>query len=209
MAISNFFQLALHGIVATRLNHCNDVIPGGIPHITIKTYIAPAIQKLCKKKSFHYLSSMVIIKSHAEFESYVGKELGVSPWHQISQEQINNFADATLDHQWIHVDAERAKTESPFKTTIAHGYLTLSLVPYFWKQVVDVQNLKMEVNYGIEQIKFGQAVLVNNEVRCRVSLKSIINLRGISKATLFIQLEIKDQPKHAFTGDVLFLYHFI
>ena len=152
---------------------------------------------------------MVIIKSHAEFESYLGKEIGVSDWHQITQEQINQFADATLDHQWIHVDTERAKTESPFKTTIAHGYLTLSLIPYFWKQVANVQNLKMEVNYGIEQLKFGQAVLVNNEVRCRVSLKSIINLRGITKATLFIKLEIKDQLKPAFTGDTLFLYHFM
>ncbi len=152
---------------------------------------------------------MVVIKSHAKFESYLGKEIGVSNWHQITQEQINKFADATLDHQWIHIDTERAKKESPFKTTIAHGYLTLSLIPYFWKQVADVQNLKMEVNYGIEQLKFGQAVLVNNEVRCRVSLKSIINLRGITKATLFIQLEIKDQAKLAFSGDTLFLYHFM
>jgi len=152
---------------------------------------------------------MVVIKTHAEFESHLGKEIGVSPWHQITQEQINNFANATLDFQWIHTDIERAKKESPFKTTIAHGYLTLSLIPYFWKQIADVQNLKMEVNYGIEQLKFGQAVLVNNEVRCRVLLKSIINLRGTTKATLFIQLEIKDQPKHAFTADVLFLYHFI
>jgi acyl dehydratase len=152
---------------------------------------------------------MVVIKSHAEFEWHLGKEIGVSPWHQITQEQINNFANATLDFQWIHTDIERAKKESPFKTTIAHGYLTLSLIPYFWKQIADVQNLKMEVNYGIEQLRFGQAVLVNNEVRCRVLLKSIINLRGITKATLFIQLEIKDQPKHAFTAEVLFLYHFI
>ena len=152
---------------------------------------------------------MVVIKSHAEFESYLGKELGVSPWHKITQEQINKFANATLDYQWIHIDTERAKTESPFKKTIAHGYLTLSLIPYFWKQIVEVQNLKMEVNYGIEMIKFGQAVLVDSEVRCRVSLKSIINLRGTTKATLFIQLEIKDQPKNAFAGDVIFLYHFI
>lgn len=152
---------------------------------------------------------MVVIKSHTEFESHLGKEIGVSNWHQITQEQINQFADATLDHQWIHTDTERAKTESPFKTTIAHGYLTLSLIPYFWKQVADVQNLKMEVNYGIEQLRFGQAVLVNSEVRCRVSLKSIINLRGITKATLFITLEIKGQIKPAFTGDALFLYHFM
>ena len=152
---------------------------------------------------------MIVIKSHAEFESHLGKEIGVSDWHQITQEQINQFADATLDHQWIHTDTERAKTESPFKTTIAHGYLTLALIPYFWKQVADVQNLKMEVNYGIEQLKFGQAVLVNDEVRCRVSLKSIINLRGITKATLTITLEIKGQQKPAFTGDALFLYHFM
>ena len=152
---------------------------------------------------------MVVIKSHAEFESYLGKEIGVSNWHQITQEQINQFADATLDHQWIHTDVERAAKESPFKTTIAHGYLTLSLIPYFWKQVADVQNLKMEVNYGIEQLKFGQAVLVNSEVRCRVSLKASINLRGITKATLFITLEIKDQAKPAFTCDTLFLYHFV
>jgi len=151
---------------------------------------------------------MVTIRSHEEFETHLGKELGVSSWHKITQEQINSFADATLDHQWIHVDPERAKRESPFKTTIAHGYLTLSLIPYLWKQVTDVQNLKMEVNYGLEQLKFGHPVLVDNEVRCRVWLKSIINLRGITKATLSIQLEIKDQQKHAFTGDALFLYHF-
>jgi len=152
---------------------------------------------------------MLVIKNHAEFEAFLGRELGVSPWHKITQEQINKFANATLDHQWIHVDTERAKTESPFKKTIAHGYLTLALIPYFWKQIVEVQNLKMEVNYGIEMIKFGQAVLVDSEVRCRVSLKSIINLRGITKATLFIQVEINDQPKNAFSGDVVFLYHFI
>ena len=151
---------------------------------------------------------MVVITSHQEFETYLGKELGVSSWHTITQQQIDNFADATLDHQWIHVDPDRAKRESPFKTTIAHGYLTLSLLPYFWKQIVDVQNLKMEVNYGLEGLKFGQAVVVNSEVRCRVSLKAIINLRGTTKATLFIQLEIKDQPKLAYAGDVLFLYHF-
>lgn len=152
---------------------------------------------------------MVVIKSHAEFESHLGKEIGVSNWHTITQEQINNFADATLDHQWIHTDPERAANESPFKATIAHGYLTLSLVPFFWKQIADVKNLKMEVNYGIDRLKFGQAVIVNSEVRCRVSLLSIINLRGVTKATLSLQLEIKDQPKPAFTADTVFLYHFI
>ncbi|HVX28609.1 MAG TPA: MaoC family dehydratase [Parafilimonas sp.] len=152
---------------------------------------------------------MIIIKSHAEFESYTGKELGVSNWHVITQEQINKFAEATLDRQWIHTDPERAKRESPFKTTIAHGYLVLSLIPFFWKQIVDVQNIKLEVNYGIEQLKFCEPVLVGNEVRCRVFLTSIVNLRGVSKATKHIQLEINGKTKYAFTADVLFLYHFI
>lgn len=151
---------------------------------------------------------MLTINSHEEFESHLHKELGVSSWHKITQEQINKFALATHDHQWIHTDPERAQKDSPFSATIAHGYLSLSLVPYFWKQIVDVQNLSMEVNYGIEELRFGQAVIVDSEVRCRVWLKSIVNLKNITKATLFIQLEIKDQKKHAFSGSVLFLYHF-
>ena len=103
---------------------------------------------------------------------------------------------------------EKAAIESPFKTTIAHGYLTLSLIPYLWKQVVSIQNLKMEINYGIEKLRFAQAVTVNSEVRLVVKLVSIANLRGTTNANIGITLEIKDQKKPAFTGEVVFLYHF-
>ncbi|WP_129715048.1 MaoC family dehydratase [Pedobacter sp. SYP-B3415] len=151
---------------------------------------------------------MVVITNHQEFEAHLGKEFGVSAWHTITQEQINQFADATLDHQWIHTEPERAAVESPFKATIAHGYLSLSLIPYLWKQVVDVQNLKMEINYGIENLRFGQAVVVDSEVRLRVKLSGIMNLRGVTKSTIAIELEIKDQKKPAFTGEAVFLYHF-
>ncbi len=151
---------------------------------------------------------MIKISNYNEFEAYLGQELGVSGWHTIDQEQINKFADATLDHQWIHIDAEKAATESPFKATIAHGYLTLSLVPFLWKQIAEIHNLKMEINYGIESLKFGQAVVVDSQVRLRAKLKTIANLRGITKVSIEIILEIKDQAKPAFTGDVLFLYHF-
>ena len=89
--------------------------------------------------------SKVIITCFEDLEKFVGKELGVSGDHQITQAQINQFADATIDHQWIHIDPERAKTESPFKNTIAHGYLTLSLLPYLWDQIIEVQNLKLMV----------------------------------------------------------------
>ena len=76
--------------------------------------------------------SKVVINSYEDFEKLIGQEIGKSEYLQVTQERINLFADATIDHQWIHVDPERAKTESPFKSTIAHGYLTLSLLPYFW-----------------------------------------------------------------------------
>ena len=152
---------------------------------------------------------MITIKSHEEFEQYLGKELGISNWHSIKQEQINLFADATLDHQWIHTNTEKAATDSPFKTTIAHGYLTLALIPYLWKQIVSIQNLKMEINYGIEKLRFAQAVTVDSEVRMKVSLAGIVNLRGVTKANIALELEIKDQKKPAFTGEVVFLYHFM
>jgi acyl dehydratase len=151
---------------------------------------------------------MIIIGSHNEFEAYLGKELGVSNWHTINQPQINLFADATLDHQWIHTDEQRAQSEGPFKATIAHGYLTLSLLPYLWEQIADIQNLKMQINYGIENIRFAQAVTVDSQVRLKAKLTNILNLRGVTKATIGVELEIEGQKKPAYTGDVVFLYHF-
>jgi acyl dehydratase len=152
---------------------------------------------------------MVIIKNHAEFEALLGKEIGISPWHTITQQQIDEFAKATIDHQWIHTDPARAETESPFKATIAHGYLTVSLLPYFWHQIADVQNLKMQINYGIDNIKFSQPVLVNSHVRLKARLAAIVNLRGIIKATIGVEMEIDGQKKPAYTGEVVFLYHFM
>lgn len=152
--------------------------------------------------------SKVVIKSFAELESLIGTELGISEYHKFTQEQINLFADATLDHQWIHIDAERAKKESPFGDTIAHGYLTLSLLPHLWNQIVDVQNLKLQVNYGIEKFKFNQPVLVNNRVRLVARLINAMNLRGVCKANIGVKLEIEGVKKPAYEGEIVFLYHF-
>lgn len=151
---------------------------------------------------------MVIINNFEEYKSFEGKVLGVSNWHGISQEQINKFADATLDHQWIHVDKERAENEGPFKSTIAHGYLTLALIPYLWKQIADVRNVKMEINYGIEDFKFGQPVLVDSEVQLQAKVISITNLRGTVKAVIEATLMLRDNRKPVYTGNVVFLYHF-
>ncbi len=152
--------------------------------------------------------SKLIINSFAEFEEYVGKELGVSEYFKITQDRINKFAEATLDYQWIHVDEERAKVDSPFKSTIAHGYLMVSMLPYLWDQIIEVNNISMLINYGLEKLKFNQPVLAGNEVRLKVTLLSLVNLRGIAKAELKIVLEIKDSPKNALEETAIFLYHF-
>ncbi len=152
--------------------------------------------------------SKVIIGSFAEFEHYLGKSIGVSDYLKIEQSKINQFADATLDHQWIHTDVERAARESPFGKTIAHGYLALSLVPYLWNQIADIRNIKMLINYGLDKLKFNQPVVVDSEVRLKVKLASLANLRGITKAELDAELEIKGNPKPAFSATVILLYHF-
>lgn len=152
--------------------------------------------------------SKVIINSFHEFTALLGKNIGVSDYVELSQERINMFADATQDHQWIHVDTERAATESPFKTTIAHGYLTLSVLPYLWNQIIEVKNLKMMVNYGMDKMKFGQAVKSGESVRLVADLHSIENLRGIAKVQIKFSIEIKETNKKALSGIATFLYYF-
>ena len=152
--------------------------------------------------------SKVVIGSHQEFEQYIGEVIGVSDYLTIDQERVNAFADATLDHQWIHLDDARAKKETKFGGTIAHGYLTLSILPHLWQQIAEINNIEMMINYGIEKLKFNQAVVVGSTVRLKVKLTSLADLRGISKCQLNVTLEIKDNPKPAFTGEMIFLYHF-
>jgi acyl dehydratase len=152
--------------------------------------------------------SKIIINNYKDLEAFLGKEIGVSDYHTITQEQINKFADATLDHQWIHVDPQRAAKESPFKTTIAHGYLTISLLTHLWLQIVEVRNVKLMVNYGIENLKFNQSVAVDSRVRLRAKLESIKDLRGITRAHMKATLEIEGNEKPAYEAIIVFLYHF-
>lgn len=151
---------------------------------------------------------MLEINSYEEFAAHLGEEIGTSEWLTVDQDRINQFADATLDHQWIHVDVERAKAESPYKSTIVHGYLTLSLLPYFWNQIIKVNNLKMLVNYGMDKMRFGQAVPVDSRLRMVTKLHEIANLRGICKASIAFKIEIEGQRKPALEGIATFLYYF-
>ena len=151
--------------------------------------------------------SMLTINNFEEFASHKGQVLGISDWLEIPQDRINLFADATLDHQWIHVDQEKAKS-GPFGQTIVHGSLTLSLLPYLWSSIITGNNLKMMVNYGMDKMKFGQAVLSGQSIRLKAELDNIVNLRGVCKADIKFTIEIKDEKKPALTGLATFLYHF-
>ena len=113
---------------------------------------------------------MKVIKSIDDAQSLIGQELGVSDWLEIDQKRINDFADVTGDHQWIHVDVERAKAESPYRTPIAHGFLTLSLIPALSKDNFRVENAKLAINYGLNKVRFLAAVPVDSRVRVRSEL---------------------------------------
>lgn len=151
---------------------------------------------------------MLTINSYEEFAAYEGKELGVSEWVQITQERIDQFANATDDHQWIHVDVERCKTESPFGQTIAHGYLTISMIPLMWGQVIEVNNLERMMNYGMKDVRFGQPVLSGQSIRMKVSLDEIQNLRGAIKTNVKFAVEIQETGKKAVEGIATFIYYF-
>lgn len=150
----------------------------------------------------------LIVSSYDELAARLGQELGTSDWLEVPQERINLFADATLDHQWIHVDVERAAAESPYKGTIAHGYLTLSLLPHMWGQIIEVRNTSMMVNYGMDKMRFRQPVPVGSRVRMVASLDAIENLRGTCKAVVKFRIEIEGQRKPALEGLATFLYYF-
>ena len=149
----------------------------------------------------------IYIDSFDDFKQHIGHDLGESEKHRVSQDQLNIFSDATLDHQWIHTDPERAAA-GPFGNTIAHGYLTLSMIPHMWNQILEVRNLKMMVNYGIEKLRFGNPVPVDSEIILKAKLEDLANLRGIIKASVAARMEIVGERKPAFTGTLVLLYHF-
>jgi acyl dehydratase len=138
-----------------------------------------------------------VISSIEEAVEVVGQELATSDWITIDQERISAFADATDDHQWIHVDVERAKTESPYRTTIAHGFLTLSLIPGLSKDNYRVDNAKMGINYGLNKVRFLAPVPTGSRIRLRSEL---IDAKKVNETTVdltvrqTVELDGSDKP---------------
>jgi acyl dehydratase len=138
---------------------------------------------------------MLTLNGLDEVKAYVGKELGVSDWHLVTQEAINEFADVTGDHQWIHVDVERAK-ETPFGGTIAHGYYTLSLAPMFSNEMFSMEGFAFGVNYGLNRVRFPSPMPVGGRVRMRAKLAGVEEIAGGAQmlTELIFEREGGDKP---------------
>lgn len=143
-------------------------------------------------------------KNFEEFKEMLGKELPKGDWYAINQEMINDFANATLDKQWIHVDEDRAKKESPFKSTVAHGFMSVAMISRMLEEAFTIKSVKMGLNYGLNKVRFPNPVPVNSELRMLSSVKEIEPLanNGI-KVTFNCIIEIKGQEKPACVAEFL------
>ena len=140
----------------------------------------------------------------AELPDLVGKELGTSDWVEVTQERVNLFADATGDHQWIHIDVERAKKESPFGGPIGHGYLTLSLLIPMWAEVLVVTDAVMGVNYGLNKVRFPSPVPVGSKIRLTANLKDVEEVAGGLQVTVAAVIEAEGGTKPVCVAEPVF-----
>lgn len=150
---------------------------------------------------------MITISDLAHLREYVGREVGTSDWVIVTQERINAFADATGDHQWIHVDAKRATTDSPYGTTIAHGFLTLSLISALMRNAISVGGLRMTINYGLNRVRFVAAVPAGAHIRARITLAEVQDTRDGAQATWRVTVERDATEKPCLVADWLVRYY--
>lgn len=151
--------------------------------------------------------AVIIVESLDALREMAGREIGVSDWLVVTQDRINTFADATGDHQWIHIDRERARRESPYGTTIAHGFLTLSLISYLIKEVLDMRGLRMAINYGLNRVRFPSAVLADSKIRARVTLQSVKDVSDGAEVTWLVTIESEGSEKPNCVGEWLTRYY--
>ncbi len=147
-----------------------------------------------------------IFNSPAELEPALGQTFGPTEWIAIEQDRINTFADATGDHQWIHVDTEKAKT-GPFGATVAHGYLTLSLTNLFLPQMVEVRGISMGLNYGLNKVRFPAVVPAGSRIRGKGELISVEAQKGAVQTVIRITVEVEGNPKPACIAEAISLWY--
>lgn len=150
-----------------------------------------------------------IIDGIDELKRLEGQEVAASDWFKVTQERINAFADATEDHQWIHIDVERAKTDSPFGSTIAHGFLTLSMLPHLMAQALTVKgDIKMGINYGLNKLRFPSPVPAGSRVRARFTLRSVEDIPGGAQVTWAVTVEAEGAQKPSLAAEWLARFYF-
>jgi acyl dehydratase len=137
------------------------------------------------------------MKDITQLQARVGEQIGVSPWFEVAQARIDQFAGAIVDPQWIHIDPERARLESPYGGTIAHGFLTLSLLSHLLESTLDVSRMKMGVNYGLNRVRFTDAVPAGSRIRARFVLNGYEEIKGGSQLTWGVTVEREGSDKPA------------
>jgi acyl dehydratase len=142
----------------------------------------------------------------SELKAAVGRHLGYSDWHEITQDRIDAFAEATGDHQWIHVDPARAK-DGPFGRTIAHGYLTLSLAPWLMSEVLTVTGMAMGLNYGLNKLRFPNPVPVGSKLRMGAQVANVEDVSGGVQATIDLTFELDGETKPACVAQAVYRYY--
>lgn len=147
------------------------------------------------------------IKDLHDLQDFIGRELGVSDWRSITQSQIQQFADTTGDHQWIHLDTQRAQRESPFRATIAHGFLTLSLISSLMKEATQIHGPSMVVNYGLNRVRFPAAVRVDSKVRARFKVLAAKETADAVEATFLVTVECDSAEKPCCVAEWVLRYY--
>jgi acyl dehydratase len=149
-----------------------------------------------------------IVDTPDSLKAFTGKEIGVSEWLTITQERIAQFAEATEDRQWIHLDRDRAAKESPFGTTIAHGFLTLSLISHFMKDVIQVRSgVGMAINYGLNRVRFPAPVRAGSKIRARVMLLGVKEVAGACEAAFSVTVECEGGEKPCCVAETIVRYY--
>jgi acyl dehydratase len=150
----------------------------------------------------------LVVSNPQSLKDLVGQEIGVTEWFRVTQERIALFAEATEDRQWIHLDQARAGEESPYGTTIAHGFLTLSLVSHFMKSAVQIQSgVRFAVNYGLNRVRFPAAVRADSRIRARIALLSLKELADSVETTYGVTIECEESEKPACVAEWIVRYY--
>jgi len=154
------------------------------------------------------LAHALKLQNPQSLAAFVGKEIGATDWFQLTQERIEQFAEATEDRQWIHMDRERASKESPYGATIAHGFLTLSLISHFIKELLQIESgVRLAVNYGLNRVRFPAAVPADSKIRARVALLALKELSDALEATFSVTIENEESDKPSCVAEWIVRYY--